>query len=80
MSSLVWWTPERLAWLAARAAEGWTAAAIAAAAARRWRRTPRLSAEGVRDAARRAGIKLLARGGRPFSIRNPKSAIRNRLP
>ena len=65
MASLVWWTPERLAWLAARAAEGLTAAAIARGAARRWHRTPRLTAEGVRVAARRAGIKLLARGGRP---------------
>lgn len=65
MASVIWWTSERLAWLAARAAEGLTAAAIAAEAARRWRRTPRLSAVGVRAAARRAGIALESRGGRP---------------
>jgi hypothetical protein len=75
MASVIWWTAARLAWLAARAKAGMAAAAIAAAAARRWRRTPALSAEGVRCAARRAGIPLLARGGRPFAT--AKRAARN---
>jgi hypothetical protein len=76
MAGIAWWTGERLGWLAGRAAEGLTATAIAAEANRRWRRRPAVTAEGVGKIARAHGISLLARGGRPFSIRNPQSAIR----
>ena len=65
MAGIIWWTPERLAWLAARAGEGLSARQIAALGNATWRRKPPLTAHGIQDAAHRAGIRLMARGGRP---------------
>ena len=62
---VTWWTPERLAWLAARAGEGPSARQIAALGNVKWGRKPPLTAHGIQDAAHRAGIRLMARGGRP---------------
>lgn len=62
MPGIVWWTSGRLARLADLAARGMTAREIA----RRLSGRRRISVNAVRDRARRAGIPLLARGGRPF--------------
>jgi len=62
MAGLVFWTAKRRKRLAALAAKGLTARAIAPhLATREHAPTP----QGVRDAARRYGIKLLDQGGRP---------------
>jgi len=66
MPGIVWWTPARLAWLAAKAAEGLAAARIAALARAKWRRDPPVNARSVRDAAQAHGIRMLNRGGRPY--------------
>jgi len=64
---ITWWTVARLVWLRERAATGLAASSLAREASRRYRR--RVTAEAVRCAARRAGIPLLARGGRPAGSR-----------
>jgi len=62
MGGLVFWTAKRRKRLAALAAKGLTARAIAPRLATPYHApTP----QGVRDAARRYGIKLLDLGGRP---------------
>jgi len=62
MAGIRWWTEERLGRLASLAAAGCTAREIA-----RCLETPGRAptAEAVRQAARAAGIRLLARGARP---------------
>jgi hypothetical protein len=65
MAGIIWWSSDRIDWLAGLAAKGLTAARIAAGANRRWRRRPAVTARGVRDIAQANGIPLLDRGGRP---------------
>jgi hypothetical protein len=62
MALLMFWTPKRRKRLAVLAARGLTARQIAPSLATPYHApTP----QGVRDAARRYGIKLLDQGGRP---------------